>query len=141
MAKVIYVKKPDDVILVTNFFNQIGFSKPLKVVISEDKQTRTAAQNRLMHMWFNHISEHYQQTIGEAYSPMAFKELLKRQFLGFDLIDLPNGETVAQTKSTRDCNTKELTDFLQKIEVWALTEISCQLPHPEDLYWQAMGIK
>lgn len=141
MNKLFILKNDSDTSKVIDFLNNLSFENALKISIVEHKQTRSSAQNRLMHLWFNHISEHYQQATGEAFTPMAFKELFKRQFLGFDLIDLPDGQVIAKTKSTVSCNTKELTDFLQKIEAWALTEINCHLPHPDDLYWQAMGIK
>jgi hypothetical protein len=115
--------------------------KPMQVTISEYRMTRSIAQNRLMHQWFNLIAEHWHSSTGESFTPMAFKELLKRKFLGFDLVDLPDSQKLAQTKRTRDCNTKELTEFLEKVEAWAATEINCQLPHPDDYYYLAMGYK
>lgn len=115
--------------------------KPLQVSIAEYRMTRSIAQNRLMHQWFNVIADHWLKSTGESFSPAAFKELLKRKFLGFDLVDLPDGQKVAQTKRTRDCTTKELTDFLEKIEAWSVIEIECQLPHPDDYYYLAMGLK
>ena len=119
----------------------MAIEKPMQVTISEYRMTRSIAQNRLMHKWFNVISEHWLLTTGEAFSAVAWKEQLKRMFLGFDEIELPNGGFIHNTKQTRDCNTKELTEFLEKVEAWAATEINCQLPHPDDYYYLAMGYK
>ena len=70
----------------------------------------------------------------------AWKELLKEKFLGFDMIELPDGTIKAITKHTSDCSTKELTEFLEKIDHYAVTELGLMLPKPDDLWWEAMGI-
>ena len=114
--------------------------KPIEVTVKEYEQNRSAAQNRLMHQWFNKISEHYFLTHGEAYAPLAWKEMLKEKFLGFDMIEMPDGSIKAITKHTSDCTVKELTVFMEKMEHYAVTELGLMLPRPDDLYWQAMGI-
>ena len=118
----------------------MSLDKPVEITIKEYVKNRSHAQNRLMHDWFNKMSEHYFLTTGESYAPLAWKELLKEKFLGFDMIELPDGTIKAITKHTSDCNTKELTEFLEKIDHYAVTELGLMLPKPDDLYWEAMGI-
>lgn len=118
----------------------MSLDKPVEITIKEYVKNRSHAQNRLMHDWFNKMSEHYFLTTGESYAPLAWKELLKEKFLGFDMIELPDGTIKAITKHTSDCNTKELTEFLEKIDYYAVTELGLILPKPDDLWWEAMGI-
>lgn len=118
----------------------MSLDKPVEITIKEYVKNRSHAQNRLMHDWFNKMSEHYFLTCGESYAPLAWKELLKEKFLGFDMIELPDGTIKAITKHTSDCNTKELTEFLEKIDHYAVTELGLMLPKPDDLWWEAMGI-
>ena len=118
----------------------LSLEKPVEITIKEWEQNRTNALNRLMHSWFNRMAEHYFLTTGEQYAPLAWKEMLKEKFLGFDMIELPDGSVKAITKHTSDCNTKELTEFLEKVDYYAVTELGLFLPKPDDLYWQAMGI-
>lgn len=118
----------------------MSLDKPVEITIKEYVKNRSHAQNRLMHDWFNKMSEHYFLTTGESYAPLAWKELLKEKFLGFDMIELPDGTIKAITKHTSDCNTKELTEFLEKIDHYAVTELGLMLPKPDDLWWEAMGI-
>ena len=119
----------------------LSLEKPVEITIKEWEQNRTNAQNNLMHLWFNKIPEHRFLTTGEMHSPLAWKEYLKEKFLGFDMIELPDGSVKAITKHTSDCSTKELTEFLEKIDFYAVTELGLMLPRPDDIYWQAMGIK
>lgn len=125
---------------VRSYLMSLSLDKPVIITIDEYVKNRTNAQNRLMHQWFNKISEHYFLTAGEAYAPLAWKEMLKEKFLGFDMIEMPDGSVKAITKHTSDCNTKELTEFLEKVDYYAVTELGLMLPKPDDLYWQAMGI-
>ena len=118
----------------------MSLDKPIEITIKEYVKNRSHAQNRLMHDWFNKMSEHYFLTTGESYAPLAWKELLKEKFLGFDMIELPDGTIKAITKHTSDCSTKELTEFLEKIDYYAVTELGLMLPKPDDLWWEAMGI-
>ena len=118
----------------------LSLDKPVEITIKEYVKNRSHAQNRLMHDWFNKMSEHYFLTTGESYAPLSWKELLKEKFLGFDMIELPDGTIKAITKHTSDCNTKELTEFLEKIDHYAVTELGLMLPKPDDLWWEAMGI-
>jgi hypothetical protein len=123
-----------------SYLMSLSLDKPVVITIEEYVKNRSNAQNRLMHQWFNKISEHYFLTQGEAYAPRAWKELLKDKFLGFDMVELPDGSVKAITKHTSDCSTTELTDFLEKIDHYAVTELGLMLPKPDDLYWEAMGI-
>lgn len=118
----------------------LSLDKPVVITIEEYVRNRSGAQNRLMHMWFNKISEHCFFTFGKINSPEEWKEWFKEEFLGFDVMNLPNGKTKDVTKKTSDCNVNELTTFLEKIDFYAVTELELLLPKPDDIYWEAMGI-
>lgn len=124
-----------------------AFNNPLMVVeIKEFVRNRTLAQNRLIHMWFGIIAKETGNDIE------AIKAYYKQKFLGhefkhvvirrvgelagdFDLVD----KIVSQLKSTADLTTKEMTEFCEKVEADASSELGIDLPHPIDLYWAITG--
>lgn len=119
--------------------NDLPTDESMVVTIQPYRKNRTLAQNRLMHQWFNEISSSYHLTHGELYTAIAWKEQLKRLFLGFDTMKLPNKDSVFLTRHTADCSTKELTEFMEKIEAYAADDLGLQLTRPDDLYFEAMG--
>ena len=86
--------------------NDLPTDESMVVTIQPYRKNRTLSQNRLMHRWFNEISASYHLTHGELYSPLAWKEQLKRLFLGFDTMKLPNKDSVFLTRHTADCSTR-----------------------------------
>ena len=55
----------------------------------------------------------------KQFSMEIWKEYYKRMFLG--VIELPNGQIMAIP--TRDLNTKECAEFMQKVEAHAISEL------------------
>ena len=62
-------RKQDDIKEVQSALDTVSLEKPIEVTIKEYTLTRTEAQNRLMHMWFNAISEHVYLTQDVIFSP------------------------------------------------------------------------
>jgi hypothetical protein len=116
--------------------------EPVQVLtIKPYVKNRSLAQNRLLHLWINCIKDHWLESTGEIYSAEAWKEQLRQDFLGIESFGMPNGYIATRTRRTRDLNVKEFTEFLEKIDAYAATELELVLPHPDDLWWEAMGIK
>ncbi len=99
--------------------------------IEKYKKDRTKAQNSLMWLWLGIISN----DTGE--SPENLHNIFKLRFLGTEKIQ-SMGYSIEIPKSTTKLTTQEFTDYLDKIEGLALS-IDIRLPHPEDLYREAMG--
>lgn len=122
------------------YLRQAPLSRPLLIKLAWYKPNRTLAQNALLHLWLGVIVKHWNMTTGELFSQEAFKEFLKKQFLGTEIIELPCGQVMERTIRTRDLNTKKFTEFLEAVEIWAATEIELMLPRPDEYYFSAMGL-
>lgn len=101
------------------------------VEIKKHRKDRSQAQSRLMWMWLGIIGN------DTGNSPENLHEILKLKFLGTEKIK-SLGYELEIPKSTTKLTTQEFTDYLDKIEGLALS-IDIRLPHPEDLYREAMG--
>lgn len=116
--------------------------EPVKIVeVKPYQKNRTAAQNRLMHKWFSFIDEWVFESTGKASGTKKWKWYFKDLYLGYETVELFNGRVIEQLKSTADLSTKELTEFLEKIDAHCVNEFGLVLPHPDDIYYEAMGIK
>ena len=113
----------------------------IEVCIRKHQNNRTLAQNRLMHKWFEFINNWAFESTGQAKGMIAWKWYFKDLYLGYESFETAKGKVIEQIKSTAGCSTKELTEFLEKIDAHCMTEWGLQLPHPDDLYYEAMGIK
>ncbi len=107
-----------------------GLEGVYDITITKYKKDRTKAQNSLMWMWLGIISS----DTGE--SPENLHEIFKLRFLGTEKIQ-SMGYSIEIPKSTTKLTTQEFTDYLDKIEGLALS-IDIRLPHPQDLYYEAM---
>lgn len=126
-----FVLKNDDI--KKNCINHIqSLDGVYRVTIDKYKKDRTKAQNSLMWMWLGIISN----DTGE--SPENLHEIFKLRFLGTEKIQ-SMGYSIEIPKSTTKLTTQEFTDYLDKIEGLALS-IDIRLPHPQDLYYEAMGV-
>lgn len=117
----------------------LGFDPPKIVSIKKYVKNRSLSQNRLLMLWIGEINKHWLNSTGEVFTADTWKEQLKQQFLGIECFSLPDGSIAHRTKRTRDLTTTEFTAFLEQIEYWAISELECQLPHPEDIYFESMG--
>jgi hypothetical protein len=107
-----------------------GLEGVYSIEITKYKKDRTASQNKLMWMWLGIISN----DTGE--SPENLHNIFKLRFLGTEKIQ-SMGYSIEIPKSTTKLTTQEFTDYLDKIEGLALS-IDIRLPHPQDLYYEAM---
>lgn len=133
------VKNEEQKAVVIQAITEYRLDNPYQVIIQPLRKNRTIAQNRLLHMWFNEISEKHNLNTGDAFSAQAWKEQLKRMFLGYDEVAMPNQSIAFVTKSTAKCTTKELSEFMEKIDVFCADDLGIILTSPEDLYNEAMG--
>ena len=115
--------------------------KVFELEIREHKKNRSKAQNRLMHLWFTKMSREVFLTHGKQIDPEGWKEYFKLFFLGKEVIEMPNGQLSERVRRTRDLNTTQMSAFLNDVDHMAGSEYQIQLPHPEDLWREAMGIK
>jgi len=102
------------------------------------RKRRSLAQNRLYWWWLKKIADHINASQGTTFSDEDLHEWLKRRFLGAEVVEL-QGERVEVRKSTRKLSTQQMTEYLEQIDWYCTEHLQLILPHPEELYWEAMG--
>lgn len=100
-----------------------------KVVITRKTEQRTISQNALMWMWFKCMEDYTGQ------SKEDFHDYYKRKFL-MRQINM-RGYIVDVVGGTKELNTIQMTDFLNKIQADAATEWGITLPLPADRTYAA----
>ena len=111
-----------------------------KVTVEEYKAKRSTNQNSLYWLWMKEISQKYYETRGKLHSDQVWAEYFKQNFIESTISEI-RGEVVKLAKTTTKMTTKEFTDYLEQIDIYAGSEMEIILPHPDDLYYSAMGIK
>lgn len=118
---------------------QIEPDKPLEVLIRRYKKNRSLAQNNLLWMWLALIANHLRDEHGLKTNSEDLKSYYQSLYLGICSYQMPGmSKPHGRIRGTSELNTAEFTDFLNRIEIYANSELGMQLPHPEDLYYEAM---
>lgn len=100
------------------------------ITISRIRNKRSIDQNRLYWLWIACICRETGNDKDDVH------EYFKEYFLGYSEKPMFGG-SVRHTRSTSDLDTKQFTDYLEKIKVWAARELGIILPEPKDAYFEA----
>lgn len=117
-------KSTDSVDKILTRLNYLLSGVDYTITITRRKGKRSLAQNRLMWMWFRCIAD---QT---GNSPQDIHDVYCDKFLRIPIM-IDNKEQYA-SQSTSKLNTKEMKDFLDKVQMDAATELGIVLPSPDD---------
>lgn len=98
------------------------------VKIVRKTKPRTIPQNSLMWMWYQCMEDTTGQSKEDFHDYYKAKFLLRQVSIG--------GRWVTVVGSTKDLNTIQMTDFLEKVKADAATEFGITLPLPEDRSYQ-----
>ncbi|RMH19751.1 MAG: hypothetical protein D6698_05285 [Gammaproteobacteria bacterium] len=134
-----FVNNDQSLLLCLQYIEGIDPADKWLVTIKRHRSRRSLAQNRLLHMWMQVISEEYYLTHGEYHAPAVWKEYFKQLFLGDD-VSIVLGSHVVLPRKTSALNTAQMAEFLNKIDMYCAAEFEIQLPQPEDMYLDAMGV-
>lgn len=99
------------------------------ITVKRATEKRTIAQNDLMWLWFTCIAHETGTPKEDVYSYYCRKFLAKQIRFGDRLVN------VNETSSR--LNTQQMSDFMNKIQADAATELGVQLPLPTDRYYDA----
>ncbi len=97
------------------------------LTIKRASEKRTVAQNDLMWMWFACIENETGTAKEDVYNHYCRKFLSKPDPMGEGFINDTSGRL----------NTKQMTDFMMKIQADAASELGITLPVPDDRYFEA----
>lgn len=113
------------------YINMLDLKKArYSVSITKIREIRTFDQNRLYWLWIACIC----QETGNDKDDMH--EYFKKYFLGYSDKEM-FGNTIRKVRSTSDLDTKQFTDYLEKIKTWASRELGIILPDPNDAYFES----
>lgn len=103
-------------------------------VIGTKGKIRTLDQNALFHVWIKVIADE----IGEL-SYERCKRDVKRTLLGTkEEVNRFTGEILQVDYETSAMTVKELASFMDKIKIWAQTDLGCYLPYWKDPGYEEM---
>lgn len=105
----------------------MDLSKPKQVEIRNVRKTRTLDQSALYWEWVSILADEFGNDKEEMHNALKIK------ILGPDLVNI-SGEIVYVPPKSRDKNTKDFSDYMDKVMAFAL-EYGIRLPTPEDMKW------
>jgi len=128
-------------------------SEPHEVIIRPKKANRSLAANALMWQWLTILAGDTGHTKEELHEQMKRKHLIpifRRDDPDYaEMIQCIQGlrghakyeataKQIERLTSTTRCSVAQFTEYLNAVEATAL-DMGCVLPHPEDVYYEAMG--
>lgn len=115
------------------YFNKIIKSGEF-IEVSMKRKQRTLNQNALFHLWIQVIADHAGYTSLED-----CKRDVKRALLGMrEDMNKITGETQMVDYQTSAMTTSELSSLMDKMKVWAQTDLGCYLPYFGDPGYEEM---
>lgn len=99
------------------------------------KQPRTLNQNALFHVWCRYIAKAlYEYTGDENWTADMVKKFFAYRFGEGKFT--PSGEPYHESVETSKLNKKQMTDYMNKIQVYMLSECGIRVPLPDDDKWE-----
>lgn len=126
---ILKILKPPDKDKVKTAIDDLNPDKQYVIEIKIKREQRSIDQNRLYWLWLNCLMDE----TGEHRDNLH--EYFKSKFLGakecrcFDTVFFIPQSTTAQ-------DTKQFTDYLERVRQFAATELNITLPDPKDQYWE-----
>jgi hypothetical protein len=100
-----------------------------EIVIRPAKSKRSNQANALYWRWIDVIRLHVLDSTGQAYGADALHEWLKGKFLPTVTVEI-GGEVQRCRLSTAKLNTKEMSEYMEKIDFYCVNNLSLYLPIP-----------
>ncbi len=113
-----------------------------KLVWQESSEKRRDAQNRLLWSWNSAIQQHMRDSFGQIASAEEWHDVLCRKLMPADAssVRLPDGSQheVGRWRSSK-AGVREMTEYLNLLDAYCAENLGLLLPHPQDLYHEAMA--
>ena len=124
--KVVSIKDKE---AVKAYVDKLPEGKRFDVSVKVHREKRTVDQNRLLFLWIGCVS------LETGYFKDEVHEIFKKKFLGIEVFEIW-GERVERLRSTANLDTKQFSDYLDRIQQFASTEMGIILPNPKDQYFE-----
>jgi len=139
VKKITLIRTNNDLAEFQNVLSSLDLTKPKLITIEEPISTRTLKQNKLMWLWYSKMRKHISDVSGSLYKTDAIHEEMKELFLDPIVHELKN--KVIRRYSTKKLSTKEFTTYLENLDMYCADRLHLILPHPDDIFNEAMGRK
>ena len=117
-----------------------NIENPIQVETSLYKPKRSLAINRLLWLWNGVIQKHIRDTQGQIYSSEDIHEYMVSLLLPSQSVEI-NGKQKTIRAHTSKFSNKKMCEYLELLEMYCGEHLSLMLPHPEDIYNEAIGRK
>jgi hypothetical protein len=115
--------------MVIAYIKRLEVGKKLYTVeVLQKNPNRTISQNSLYWLFLTCIEEETGNNRDDLHDIFKYKFILPKEVNIF-------GEKIMKWTTT-DKDTLQFKQYLDKIQIFASTELSITLPNPEDKYWQ-----
>lgn len=105
------------------------------IELSEKRKARTLNQNALFHLWVQVVADHVGYTSFEN-----CKRDIKRTLIGTkEDVNQITGEIQQVDYKTSEMTTSELSSFMDKMKIWAESDLGCYLPYFGDPGYEEMA--
>lgn len=129
----IVIDDDKDLFRAITYLKNLNKDKKWTMEVKEYRKDRSGKQNKMMWMWLGLIGNEL------GYDKDDLHAFFKAKFLGMTTREVM-GEVIAEPHTSTTLNTKEFTEYLEQIDRFTSTELGISLPHPEDIYYEAMGM-
>ncbi len=126
--KIFKVQQKRDKEVLKAYIDSLPDGRVYDVIVKLHRERRTLPQNSLFHLWCKCIEDETGTETENA------KRLLKEMFLGYREVEV-FGRKSYELTSTTGLNTLQMSEFMNKVQAWASSELGIVLPIPEDLYF------
>lgn len=123
------IERVSDKRKVTDYVERLPEGKRYTVEIKLRRQPRSVNQNRLYWMWLACIMHETGEDKGRLH------EFFKQNILGVSEHYVFGNHQVIIPPSTKGLDTKQMTDYLERVQQFAASELGIVLPNPQDLQW------
>lgn len=128
---ILRINKPSDKDSVIAYIQKLP-DQQFVVTVEKKKVTRTIPQNRLYWMWINCISKETGNEQNDLHEYFGNEWLPKIE------VTLFNKEVIVKPISTTKLTTVQFKEYLDKVQIFASSELGIVLPNPEDKFMDEM---
>ena len=119
-----------DKLAIKNYIDKLPENKRYTIEITQKRENRTLDQNALYWLWLTCI----EQETGNSKEDIHY--YCKDNFLPKKEMQIA-GEVVYIPESTTKKDTKQFSDYMNKVQVFAASELGIILPDPQDLIFES----
>lgn len=105
--------------------------KPHRIDLKPYRESRSLAQNALLHVWMSELSTKYAECYGDWHGAKVWKQFMKDRFLAVEAVIVASKPVTVEV-STADLDVGEFSKFLDKIDMYCAGELEIILSRPED---------